>query len=47
VRVTATRAYSLQAEYLRTRVPPLSQPPDLSRIPMFHRPLREALTAGG
>jgi tRNA-2-methylthio-N6-dimethylallyladenosine synthase len=43
VKITATRPYSMQGEWVRTRVPALPQVPDLTGVPMFHRSLQETL----
>ena len=39
VRITFAGPYSMQGEWIRTKVAPSPRVPDLSRIPMFHRPL--------
>jgi len=46
VNITYTSPYSMQGELVEVKVPPLEEPVDLSSVPMFHRPLRETLTAG-
>ncbi len=39
VRIHFTSPYSMQGELVRVKVAPLARRPDLSKIPMFHRPL--------
>jgi len=39
VRIHFTSPYSMQGELVRVKAEPLPRRPDLSRIPMFHRPL--------
>jgi tRNA-2-methylthio-N6-dimethylallyladenosine synthase len=38
VRVTQSSAWSMQGELVRVKCGPLPTPPDLSKIPMFHKP---------
>lgn len=45
VRITFAGPYSMQGEWVRTRVPPIPRVPDLGQIPMFHRPLADSLAA--
>ncbi len=40
VRITAASPYSMQGNLTRVKVPPVPRAPDLSQIPMFHRPLK-------
>ncbi|MGA0333564.1 MAG: tRNA (N6-isopentenyl adenosine(37)-C2)-methylthiotransferase MiaB [Kiritimatiellia bacterium] len=43
VKISFTSPYSMQGELVRVKVPAIPQTPDLSAIPMFHRPLKESL----
>jgi tRNA-2-methylthio-N6-dimethylallyladenosine synthase len=45
VKIGFTSPYSMQGELVRVKVPAIPQTPDLSSIPMFHRPLKETLSA--
>ncbi len=42
LRVTQTSAWSMQGDLVRVKCDPLPVPPDLSKIPMFHRPFAAA-----
>lgn len=43
VKIHYTSPYSMQGELVKVKVPALPKAPDLSTIPMFHRPLKENL----
>lgn len=45
VKIHYTSPYSMQGTLVRVKVSALPQMPDLSTIPMFHRPLRDSLSA--
>lgn len=45
VHISFTSPYSMQGELVRVKVPAIPQQPDLSSVPMFHRPLKETLSA--
>lgn len=45
IKIGFTSPYSMQGELVRVKVPALPQIPDLSTVPMFHRPLKETLSA--
>lgn len=47
VKITYTSPYSMQGDLENVKVPAIPQPPDLSHIPMFHRPLTDSLKTVG
>lgn len=45
VKINFTSPYSMQGELVRVKVPAIPRTPDLTSIPMFHRPLKATLSA--
>jgi len=43
IKITFTSPYSMRGDLVRVKVPALPKPPNLDKIPMFHRPLTESL----
>jgi tRNA-2-methylthio-N6-dimethylallyladenosine synthase len=45
IKITYTSPYSMRGDLVKVKVPAISQTLDLSTIPMFHRPLKDSLSA--
>ncbi|WFB36730.1 tRNA (N6-isopentenyl adenosine(37)-C2)-methylthiotransferase MiaB [Kiritimatiellota bacterium B12222] len=43
IKIDFTSPYSMRGDLVRVKVPAIPQTPDLSTIPMFHRPLKDSL----